>query len=76
MAQATLVKGHDLVIGAKIMEAMGRRKIPLSFADWTYIPQLVSIPVGAIMTIVPSALTSRLKFGLAAHNAMIFPSWA
>jgi hypothetical protein len=39
MDQAVLVKA-DRDIGAKIMEALDRRRIPLNFADWTYVPQL------------------------------------
>jgi hypothetical protein len=39
MDQAILVKS-DRDIGAKVIEALGHRRIPVSVWDWTYVPQL------------------------------------
>lgn len=39
MDQATLVK-QDLNIGARVMEALSRTKIPVTLCTWVYLPEL------------------------------------
>jgi hypothetical protein len=39
MDQATLVKS-DRVAGAQVMEALSRGKMPVTFGDWSFVPQL------------------------------------
>jgi hypothetical protein len=39
MDQATLVK-RDRDVGAKVLDALSRTKVPVSLCDWHYVPQL------------------------------------
>ena len=39
MDQAALVKS-DRDVGAQVMEALGRARIPVTLVDWTYVPEL------------------------------------
>lgn len=39
MDQATLVE-RDVDIAGRVLEALGRTQMPVSFADWYYVPQL------------------------------------
>ncbi len=40
MAKATLVTQKDVIAQALVTTALSRRKIPVTFCDWYYVPQL------------------------------------